>query len=412
MRTADRKRPRDTEAAIGLHPGRTRRAIDPARLLLLTVLAGALPAAGQPSAATAADSGWIALCNGKNLDGFNLFLNGAGLVPPAGHAEYDIDSGMIHAPTGSNGHLVTAKEYGYYRVRVDYRFGPETGIENAGLVIHFDLQQAASLKNVSRPRSIEVNIRKEENSVWTLWAAAQLGPYITTTVKSGTQSTANPAYLPAADGGVDFTADPWGSRVIYSALPNADKPKGQWNHGEASIHGDSGSFRLNGQLRCAGWGFQARVNAGNPTPRVRYGRGAIALQSEGHQIWYRNFEIMELDSATGAPLHARRGCTARGDSRYDPRAVIDDGNCAATGTRGGIPASGLFRAFGSRSMLSFEIRKPGPYALEVFDASGAKVAAYAGRGPESQVLSLGRAGVFAVRFRSPHGSGTSLAMVR
>jgi hypothetical protein len=268
------------------------------------------------------------------------------------------------------------------------------------------------MKNVSRPRSIEVNIRKEENSVWTLWAAAQLGPYITTTVKPGTQTTANPAYLPGADGGVAFTADPWGSRVIYSALPNADKPKGQWNHGEASIHGDSGSFRLNGQLRCAGWDFQARANANNPTPRVRYARGAIALQSEGHQIWYRNFEIMELDSATGAPLHARRGCTLRGEPRYDPRAVVDDGTCAANGIRGGIPGSGLFRALGSRAALSVEVSRPGPYALEVFDASGAKVAAYGGHGPERHVLALDRAGVFAVRFRSSQGGGTMLAAVR
>ena len=396
---------------MGLRPGRQRRAALLASLSFLVALFAALPAAGQPSAATAADSGWVPLCNGTNLDGFNLFLNGPGLVPTSGHTEFGIDSGMIHAPTGASGHLVTAKEYGYYRVRVDYRFSPEIGVENAGLLIHFDLQQAATLKNVSRPRSIEVNIQKGETSVWTLWAAAQLGPYITTTVKPGTQTTASPAFLPASDGGVAFTADPWGSRTIFSAMPNSDNPKGQWNHGEASVHGDSGSFWLNGQLRCAGWDFQARVNASNPTPRVRYGRGAIALQSEGHQIWYRNFEIMELDSATGAPLNARRGCTARGNSHYDARAVVDDGSCAAAGMQGGIFAPGPFRAFGSRAALSIEVRRTGPYALDVFDPRGARVAAYAGRGPERRVLALDHPGVFAVRFRSPQGSGTVIAAV-
>jgi hypothetical protein len=405
-----RSRSADVTSGIPSAPGRRKAAL--AGLLLWAGLACARPAAAQPGAATAADSGWVPLCNGKNLDGFNLFLNGAGLVPTAGHSEFAIDSGMIHAPAGAAGHLVTLKEYGYYRVRVDYRFGPENGVENAGLLIHFDLQQAATLKNVSRPRSIEVNIQKGENSEWTLWAAAQLGPYITTTVKPGTQATASPAYLPASDGGVAFTADPWGSRIIYSAMPNSDKPKGQWNHGEASIHGDSGSFRLNGQLRCAGWDFQARANADNPSPRVRYGRGAIALQTEGHPIWYRNFEIMELDSATGVPLHARRGCTATGDSRYDPRAVIDDGTCAATAIRGGMAAQGRFRAFGSRAALLIDVREPGPYTLEVFDAGGAKVASVGGRGPERHVLAMDRAGVFTVRFRSPQGSGSSLAAVR
>lgn len=379
----------------------------------LAAFAASGSALGQPSAATAADSGWTPLCNGKNLDGFNLFLNGAGLVSTAGRTEFGIDSGMIHAPTGAAGHLVTAKEYGYYRVRVDYRFGPENGIENAGLLIHFDLAQAATLKTASRPRSIEVNIQKGDNSEWTLWAASQLGPYITSTVKPGTQTTSSPAYLPAAQGGVPFTADPWGSRIIYSAMPNSDKPKGEWNHGEALVLGDSGVFTLNGRLRCAGWNFQARANPDSPTPRVRYARGAIALQSEGHQIWYRNFEIMELDSATGAPLHARRGCTAREDSRYDPRAVVDDGSCSATGIAGGQGVPGLFRAVGSRTSLSVDAWRPGPYALEVFDAGGTKVAGWRGQGPERRSAPLKGPGIFLVRLVSgPGAAAFTLAAVR
>jgi hypothetical protein len=369
-------------------------------------------ALGQPTAATAEDSGWTPLCNGKNLDGFNLFLNGTGLVPTTGRTEFGIDSGMIHAPTGASGHLVTAKEYGYYRVRVDYRFGPENGIENAGMLIHFDLAQAATLKTASRPRSIEVNIQKGDNSEWTLWAAAQLGPYITSTVKPGTQTGSSPAYLPAAQGGVPFTADPWGSRILYSAMPNSDKPKGEWNHGEALVLGDSGIFTLNGQLRCAGWNFQARANPDNPMPRVRYARGAIALQSEGHQIWYRNFEIMELDSATGAPLHARRGCTARGDARYDPRAVVDDGTCAAAGALGRSAAPGPFRALGDRAALSIEVGRPGPYAVEVFDTRGARAAARDGLGPERRILRLGGPGVYLVRFASGSGTASALVAVR
>lgn len=387
---------------------RSAQAVRAFSLLLIAAVAHPRPAQAQPTAATAEDSGWVALCNGKNLDGFNLFINGTGLVPPAGRAEFDIDSGMIHAPTGAVGHIVTAKEYGYYRVRVDYRFSPEDGTENAGMLIHFDLAQAATLKTVSRPRSIEINIQKGDNSEWTMWAAAQLGPYITSTVKSGTQASANPAYLPAAQGGVPFTADPWGSRIIYSAMPNSGKPKGEWNHGEASVHGDSASVWLNGQLRCAGWDFQARVNASNPTPRVRYARGAIALQSEGHQIWYRNFAIMELDSATGLPLYARRGCTKRGDSRYDPRAVVDDGSCAAAGALDRSAARGAFRAAATGAALSLEVLRAGAYTAEVFDARGNRVAARHGLGPERSRLPLGAAGIFLVRFASGAGSGTTL----
>jgi hypothetical protein len=165
-------------------------------------------------------------------------------------------------------------------------------------------------------------------------------------------------------------------------------------------------------LRCAGWNFQARANPDNPMPRVRYARGAIALQSEGHQIWYRNFEIMELDSATGAPLHARRGCTTRGDSRYDPRAVVDDGSCAATAMRGRIGTPGLFRAVGGRASLYAEARRPGRYGLQVFDARGARVAACGGLGPERRTLRLGGPGIYLVRFASESGTASALIAVR
>ncbi len=96
---------------------------------------------------TKADSGWLSPFNGVNFNGFYLFVKGNApqVKPLAGQTLYNVDSGMIHAPNGPNAHLITLKQYSYYRVRVDYRFYPDAAqSNNAGLVIHIDSAQAFS----------------------------------------------------------------------------------------------------------------------------------------------------------------------------------------------------------------------------------------------------------------------------
>src|SRR6185295_18077353 len=109
------------------------------RILFVAVLS--IPVSwtfAQPTTATKADSGWVSLFNGTNFTGFYIFSKetGAGIVDT--QKIYRIDSGMIHSPSIANAeyHLITNKEYSYYKVRVDYRWGPITGSQNAGIVIH------------------------------------------------------------------------------------------------------------------------------------------------------------------------------------------------------------------------------------------------------------------------------------
>jgi hypothetical protein len=257
------------------------------------------------------DSGWVQLFNGKNLDGFYTYFEQHGIVDITKQDAFFVENGIIHVPkahsggyTNLEGHLITKKQYSWYKVRVDYKFSTALNSQNAGLVIHID-NDAAFSGNMKalRPRSIEINMRRAEESQWTFWAATNLGPYISTTVKPGTSN-----YLSRKDGGVDYIADPWGNRVVRSTYPNSEKPMGQWNHGEAVVYGDSMvTCTLNGQLRVQGWNIRLRGSPNDPDPakRIPCDKGGIGVQSEGQEIWYKNFEIMELEPHTLRPINAK-----------------------------------------------------------------------------------------------------------
>ena len=282
------------------------------------MMGGALP--GHAAPPTKADSGWVSLFNGTSLDGFYAYFNTQGVVDMPKQDAFLVEGGMIHVPkahaggyTNMEGHLITLKQYSWYRVRVDYKYSTDLSAQNAGLVIHIDNDAALIGKiKTQRPRSIEINMRRAEASPWTLWSATNLGPYISTTVKPGTTD-----YLPKSAGGVDWTNDPWGSRIIRSTFPNPEKPMGEWNHGEAFVYGDSlGMFYLNGELRESAWKFQLRGSPNDPDPakRIPCDRGGIGIQSEVQEIWYRNFEIMELEPHTLKPIHASTTALAAGSS--------------------------------------------------------------------------------------------------
>lgn len=298
---------------------------------LIAVLAYAAQA--QPQTATKADSGWISLFNEVDFSGLYVFESGKGRVDAKAQTDFTVESGIIKVKGSPGGFLGTIRQYSHYRARVEYQWPAGTpGNANSGLLIHLDSAAIFSGAYTSggRPRSIEVNCRRDNNYPWSLWSANRLGPYITSTVTSIPAAGVQGQYKPA---GIAWTNNPWGdnNRIVSGDLQaNPESAIGQWNRGEAHLFGDSGVFILNGQVRTRGWNFRNRVQPADATPTVACTKGNIGLQSEGAPISFRNFEIQELDPATGIPLHARRGCTDRGSTRYDPRAVEENGSCAAS----------------------------------------------------------------------------------
>lgn len=343
---------------------------------ICAVLAGTVSA--QPTSATRADSGWVSLFNGTDFTGLYDYASGMGVMDVKTQTNFTIEAGgIIHVKGSPAGFLGTMRQYSHYRVHVDFQWPVGTVAEaNSGLIIHIDSAAMSSgFKSANRPRSIEVNCRRDGDFPWSLWSAAKLGPYISTKVTAipaaGIQGQYNPA-------GVGWTDDPFGtgnSRVVSGDLQtNPELPLGEWNHGEADVYGDSGIFVLNGQVRTRGWNFRLGASGSSPSSRVPCTRGNIALQSEGYPISFRNFEIMELDSVTNIAIHARRGCTGRNSANYDPRAVVDDGTCSATALA--QPEGRGLRFVANplgRAWLAFPV---GMTRVRLFDLTGRQLGTY------------------------------------
>jgi hypothetical protein len=132
-------------------------------ILSACLLAWAGPARGL----TAADSGWVPVWNGKNFpaDSFYVYSKQYMEVSASG-GRFEVQpggiGGIIHTTAGYS-LLTTKKEYGRYKVRVDYKFKDATTGGNAGLMILMDNTAAKTVKTDTRPRSIEINCRRDGN---------------------------------------------------------------------------------------------------------------------------------------------------------------------------------------------------------------------------------------------------------
>lgn len=286
------------------------------------IFAGALALAAAlatgAAAQTSADSGWRPLFNGTNFNGLYVYAVGTGVVNiPADsavvrigsqtntNAMFRVDSGYIRVNGSPNGYIGSVRQYSHYRARVQYRWPTGTSsTANAGMLVHIDSAQVrgAGFNNSNnRPRSIEVNMKRDQNHPMSIWAASALGPSMVAYVQDTTISI--PLWVPT--GGTRWVVNPSNKRTVASSLTNSELPLGQWNTGIYELRGaDSGTFTLNGQMRMKIYDFRAATVSTSHNTAARYGRGNIVLQSEGAQIWYRNFEVQELDSVTGAPIHA------------------------------------------------------------------------------------------------------------
>ncbi len=347
----------------------------------------------QPTTATHADSGWVPLFNGTTFDGLYTYISGAN--PPKNtpnQTTYTIlpESSMVRVSGTPAGFLGTVKQFSHYRAKIQWRWPANTSATaNAGILVHIDSVAMLTYTSGNRPRSIEVNMRRDTQYPFSLWSAQNFGPYITTKVTSIPGTNLEGQYNPA---GVVWTNDPWMSmgRVISGSLQaNPEVPIGQWNTGEVQLYGDSGTFIINGQIRTKGWDFQNRVNINNPTPRVACTKGSIGLQSESGQIFYRNYEIMELDSVTNVPINATRGCTNRTATNYNPKAVVDNGSCTGVSALAGASRAGFY----GKQVLIFssnmEVKVPRGYSgVELYNMRGEKVWSYQGKGV-AQVPYLG-----------------------
>lgn len=266
-------------------PGTSLRGLALACLMTTAAIAAETPAAPPPVEA----GDWSPLYRGT-LDDFRIYFRGQGFIADVQKQDiFRAEPGQLHVIKGTNGLIVTKSAYRHYHVKVDYRWGAEGGSMNAGLMTHIDLASDAVKDN--RPRSIEINMKAE--CPGSIWLAGNLGPFGSTFVAKDTRN-----YLPREEGGVAHVVDPFGERTIFCRYPGGavnTRPRGEWNTLEAVVRGsDSVEIILNGHTVNRLHDIR-QPKEGTKDPGAPLVEGGIGLQSEGQEIFYRNFVIRKLD---------------------------------------------------------------------------------------------------------------------
>ncbi len=231
---------------------------------------------------------WQPLYKGT-LDDFRIYFRGQGYIREAKDQKvYVAKPNEIKVLEGTNGVLVTKTSHSHYHVKVDYRWGAKGGTMNAGLMTHVDLSSKQIKAN--RPQSVEINMRQDAPG--SVWLAASLGPFGDSHVQKGTKT-----YLAKNEGGVAYKASPFGKRTILARYPDGkpnSKPRGEWNTLEAIVHGGESIEIIHNGVVVNRVTNLIDIKKGTKKPGTLLIKGGIGLQSEGQEVFYRNFEIKPL----------------------------------------------------------------------------------------------------------------------
>jgi hypothetical protein len=204
-----------------------------------------------PVQAQKSEGGWIKLFNGKNLNGWEVFLD------PKKEAKaediFQVKDGIIHCDGSVNGYIITKKEYQDYVLKLEWRWGDKiTRGRNSGVFVH------VIGENKIWPKSIEAQLMADHAGDFWLVGDFKLK------VDAKRQ-------------------DPKVARHYYHLKDGVEKPVGQWNQYEITCDKDTVKLVINGQL----------VNEGTDAESTK---GRILLQSEGAEIEFRNIELKALKS--------------------------------------------------------------------------------------------------------------------
>jgi hypothetical protein len=186
------------------------------------------------------------LFNGRDLDGWTYHLADPN-VPM--DDVWSVNDGVLVCKGQPAGYLLTKKnDFENYVLTLQWRW-PEKGGNN-GVLVHVTKPGELGVW----PKSLEVQL-----------ASGDAGDFwvIGTTIE-----------IERPEGRID-------GRRHLNLSDGDEKPLGEWNHMEITCRGDEVLVKVNGKLV-------------NHAANVSQTRGAIALQSEGTPIEYRNIRLKKL----------------------------------------------------------------------------------------------------------------------
>jgi hypothetical protein len=250
---------------------------------------GAVAGTAAPPVSAQDESDWIALFNGRNLDGWTPKIKGH----PVGENYRDtfrvVDGLMTVSYDGyadfaeQFGHIFYKDPFSHHRLRVEYRFigeqapnAPEWAIRNSGAMVHSQAPETMPLDQ-DFPISIEVqflgglsdgNERPTGNMCSPGTHIVYRGEFNDTHCLNSSSPT--------------FDGDQW---VVSETLVLGDERVVHYVNGEPVIE--------YGGITTGGGVVSGHDPALKPEGAPR-SEGYIALQSEGHPIQFRRVELLNL----------------------------------------------------------------------------------------------------------------------
>jgi hypothetical protein len=236
----------------------------------------------------AAESEWISLFNGKNLDGWTVKIAGHEVNKNFAQT-FRVEDGLLKARydgydtfDGQFGHIFYNESFSNYRIRVEYRFvgeqapeGPGWAYRNSGIMVHGQTPESMG-KYQAFPASIEVQL---------------LGGRGT-----GERPTAN-----LCTPGTHVVMD---GELYKPHCTNSESDTfhgDQWVTAEVEVRGEEITHFVNGKKVISYSGAQLDEDDKDAKVLLAAGQGkmltsgTISVQSESHPIDFRKIELMKLD---------------------------------------------------------------------------------------------------------------------
>jgi hypothetical protein len=189
------------------------------------------------------------LFNGKNLDGWTIYVNDSIISP---NDFFYVKDGTIETVGVPGGYLRTIKEYSDYKLHIEWRYPEEP--TNSGIFVH------TNGPDLLWPGHYQGQLKHET-----------AGDFIVHGI--GMKATLNDTvYTSSADK----------KPLIAKINPSNENPAGEWNSFDISCKGSTIEFRVNGLLQ-------------NVATDCSVTKGGIGLQAEGSKIQFRNLWIEPIE---------------------------------------------------------------------------------------------------------------------
>lgn len=241
----------------------------------------------EPEAPPVVASPWIALFNGKDLDGWKIKIRGQELGVDPLHT-FRVEGGVLRACydryeqfDGRFGHIFHEMPWSHYRLRVEYRFvgeqapgGPGWAWRNSGIMVHGQSAESMALDQ-EFPVSIEVqllggdgtNARSTANLCTPGTNVEMEGKLVTQHCMDSRSETIH------GDAWVSVEVEVLGNEVIRHFVNGAPVMEYQRPQLDPSDP----------------WAKQL-IRDGN----LQLERGTISLQGESHPVEFRRVEVLPL----------------------------------------------------------------------------------------------------------------------